>query len=220
MDRYHTEINAAKLDIAEHKETYESLALLALAEADGTGGSQRRNMGPIYKAKKKEADEAHSAYLDIKNRNEQLIDQLTTQKQTSTEGMQLALTELKQQPLNGFAARLEALHRLSSTSEPIWLANLFIMLLFIAIETAPILVKLMAYRSPYDFVLDNLEHQYVVSHDQKTTERGLAWNTQKSYIQQVGDFRTTSAVDAEKELIVAYFKKEVEKAQTSAVELD
>ena len=58
------------------------------------------------------------------------------------------------------AARMDALSRLSASSEAIAFASIFIMLLFIAIETAPIFVKLIAHKSPYDFLIDEKEHVF------------------------------------------------------------
>ena len=55
---------------------------------------------------------------------------------------------------DGLAARLEALDLLSKGSKSIKWANLFILLLFVAIETAPIFVKLIVPRGPYDEMLE------------------------------------------------------------------
>ena len=51
------------------------------------------------------------------------------------------------------AARMDALSNITQKSEAIWLANWFIILLFIAVETAPVFVKLISPRGPYDHLL-------------------------------------------------------------------
>ena len=61
---------------------------------------------------------------------------------------------------DGFAARIDALGVLTRESRAIYLANLFIILLFIAVETAPILVKLISPRGPYDDLLEQHEHVF------------------------------------------------------------
>jgi uncharacterized small protein (DUF1192 family) len=61
---------------------------------------------------------------------------------------------------DGLAARMEALSQLAKESDAIWLANMFIILLFIAIETAPIFVKLISERGPYDQLLEVHEHHF------------------------------------------------------------
>ncbi len=61
---------------------------------------------------------------------------------------------------DGFAARIDALGALTRESRAIYMANLFIILLFIAVETAPILVKLISPRGPYDDLLEQHEHVF------------------------------------------------------------
>jgi hypothetical protein len=61
---------------------------------------------------------------------------------------------------DGLAARMEALSQLARESDAIRLANIFIILLFIAIETAPIFVKLISERGPYDHLLEVHEHHF------------------------------------------------------------
>ena len=66
-NRYSAQIGTLKSDILllqqeinTQTEARDGKALAALKEADGSGGSQVRNMGPIYKAKKADADQAQS----------------------------------------------------------------------------------------------------------------------------------------------------------------
>jgi hypothetical protein len=54
---------------------------------------------------------------------------------------------------------MDGLSALTSESSAMALANIFIMLLFIAIETAPIFVKLISPRGPYDELLELLEEK-------------------------------------------------------------
>ena len=57
------------------------------------------------------------------------------------------------QNYDGLMARLDGLSKLPSTP------SLFIMLLFICIETAPVLSKLFSAKGPYDEKLKNIEHE-------------------------------------------------------------
>jgi hypothetical protein len=63
---------------------------------------------------------------------------------------------------DGLAARLDALHVLTRESEAIKWANVFILLLFIALETAPIFVKVISLRGPYDEMIDLREENVQV----------------------------------------------------------
>ena len=56
-------------------------------------------------------------------------------------------------------ARLQALSRLTAENSSIWMASLMITLLFILLETAPVVVKLLSSRGPYDEVLERIEYE-------------------------------------------------------------
>jgi len=67
---------------------------------------------------------------------------------------------------NGLAARIQALDALTDASTAVYWANLLIMALFIMIEMAPILVKLLAKRGSYDHLLDLYEAGIILSADE------------------------------------------------------
>jgi hypothetical protein len=70
------------------------------------------------------------------------------------------INSLARQRLDGPAARMEALSRLTEKSTAIAIANWFIVLLFIAVETAPVFVKLISPQGPYDHLLKIEEHGF------------------------------------------------------------
>lgn len=147
------EVNAARIKRDE-------LVKLAQEEADGTGGSKKRNPGPIYKIKKADADKAQTDLDVIVSRNNERIAALEMKALLNDKQMGSELAAIERSKMNGPAARIEALDRLASQSDAIWWAHWFIMLLFIAIETAPVFVKLLSPRGPYDHVLKIDEHTY------------------------------------------------------------
>jgi hypothetical protein len=59
-------------------------------------------------------------------------------------------------------ARLEALGDLKSWGNPVWWASLVVTLLFVLLETAPVTVKLLSKRGPYDEVLDRIEYEIYI----------------------------------------------------------
>ncbi|MBK8806184.1 MAG: DUF4407 domain-containing protein [Bacteroidales bacterium] len=61
------------------------------------------------------------------------------------------------QNTDGFLARMEAMGQLMDSNKRITMISWFILLLFITIESAPLLVKLLASRGAYDELLD-VEH--------------------------------------------------------------
>lgn len=82
-------------------------------------------------------------------------------------------TETFEDQFNGFAARLQALDELGKNSEIIGIASAFIMGLFIALEIAPVLVKLISAVGPYDYLLEKTENDFKLYSKEKI-EKGNA----------------------------------------------
>lgn len=85
------------------------------------------------------------------------LDQLNVQKEK-----EIADAKPTEENYNGFAARMQALDELSANNAILGTAALFIALVFISLETAPVLVKLIAPKGPYDFLLEKHEHAFKV----------------------------------------------------------
>lgn len=158
--RYAAEQLVLRNDIADLKEEIlaktrdrDTLRLRAQQEADGTGGTLRRNAGPIYAIKKADADRVDQELTALTARNEALIREKVAASLRNDSLIAAEIQALDKQRLDGPAARMEALSRLTASSDAIWLANLFIVLLFIALETAPVFVKLISPQGPYDHLL-------------------------------------------------------------------
>lgn len=165
----------------------DNLVSQAINEADGTGGSLKRNMGPIYKAKKAEANRAELEYqtevarvTPLILKAQQSIDEINTQADSE-------LAAIERVPYNGMAARMEALDRVGNRSQAVSSAHLFIILLFIIIESAPVLVKLISRRSPYDLLLHKHEHEFEMFHHEKTR---LSENTTMNKVKYETEVRT------------------------------
>ncbi|MFY0690222.1 MAG: DUF4407 domain-containing protein [Cyclobacteriaceae bacterium] len=158
-NRLNTEISALKKEITYVTEKRDELRRIARQEADGTGGTMKRNPGPIYQIKKANADRVEEELQSLIAKNEPLIAQKHVELDENNASAKLALAEISEQQLNGLASRMEALDRITYESSAIYLAHLFMMMLFLAIETAPVFVKLISQRGPYDFVLGTQEYQ-------------------------------------------------------------
>ena len=74
-------------------------------------------------------------------------------------------------------ARLEALGNLKSWGNPVWWASLVITLLFILLETAPVTVKLLSKRGPYDEVLDRIEYENYIEQKKLISDLNDSINT-------------------------------------------
>ena len=130
-----------------------------IAEAEGTAGTGISGKGPLYKEKrafyeKAEADlnAIRAANMATLARLEKKIDNLYEQKESSLSSSKEVVGNY-----DGFLARFEALEKLTAENQALANAKTFISILFVLIETAPMLVKLMAPRGPYDDMLERME---------------------------------------------------------------
>ena len=210
MEALQREIDAIKAALVAKTAARDTLARIAVQEADGTGGSGRPNLGPIYRTKKVAADQAqaeldglYAASLPQIDQKEQAIAALAATVQTEIAGLDRAR-------YNGLAARMEALARLSAESRAILIASLFITLLFIAIETAPVLVKLISYRSPYDYVLHEHEHVFEMANLEQTSLLSTRVRNKVKYDTETGTYTVNARIAAEKALIDHKLKEKLE----------
>jgi Domain of unknown function (DUF4407) len=97
---------------------------------------------------------------ELVTKNGKLINDKLQVLATHDVAVQAETSALAKQKLDGPASRMEALSRLTATSDAIWWANWFILLLFIAVETAPVFVKLISPQGPYDQLLKTEEHGF------------------------------------------------------------
>jgi len=160
MDSLKDEVAALKAELVAKARKRDELQQLAQEEADGTGGSKRRNLGPIYKVKKADADKAQLELSALTVQHEQRILVLENAVARNDSMMTSEMLALEKMKVDGPAARMEALSRVADQSSAIFWAHVFIILLFIAIETAPVFVKLISARGPYDNLLKTEEHKF------------------------------------------------------------
>ncbi|HEY0744848.1 MAG TPA: DUF4407 domain-containing protein [Chryseosolibacter sp.] len=160
LDSIKSERARLQNEIVAKAKTRDELVRIAQEEADGTGGSRKRNLGPIYKVKKADADKAETELRELSQLNHSRISGLDASAKSIEAALNAEITRMEKSKMNGPAARMEALDRLTSASSAMWWANLFIVLLFIAIETSPIFVKLISGKGPYDNLLKIEEHKF------------------------------------------------------------
>jgi hypothetical protein len=160
QDSIKSQIAVLRNDIAAKTQKRDDLVRIAQEEADGTGGSRRRNLGPIYKAKKADADKAEAELQQLSAEHNVRIAALEKMMAEINASMSKEMSSMERSKLDGPAARIDALSRLTEKSSAIWWADWFIILLFIAIETAPVLVKLISPKGPFDNLLKIEEHSF------------------------------------------------------------
>ncbi len=161
------DIAALKEEIAAKEAETNALYDTYISEAEGTAGTMLLGKGPVYAEKR----EKHDAYLlelrELKSRNAEKIASIESQINSLNEEYDTSVVE--SQPIidgfDGLMARINALGELA------WFPSFFIFLLFLAIETSPIVVKLLAPKGPYDFKLEEEESTVEAWVTQKVTQR-------------------------------------------------
>ena len=182
QDSLRSQIALLKNEVATKTTTRDELLRIAREEADGTGGSRRRNPGPIYKVKKADADKADEELKTLISSNNERIVYLEGLLSGSVSTTNQELDALEKSRLDGPAARLEALDRITENSPAILWAHWFILLLFIAIETAPVFVKLISPRGPYDNLLRIAEHGFIVEETESTARANAESKTRSEIL--------------------------------------
>ncbi|MDM8569019.1 DUF4407 domain-containing protein [Thiotrichales bacterium HSG1] len=95
---------------------------------------------------------------------------------------------------NGFAERITAFSNLKNNDNSVWFTYLFITLLFISIETAPVFVKIISKKGPYDTLLE-IENNIVVVEgkinrlNNKTTKEKNIVTPEKNFIKKVPKYK-------------------------------
>ncbi|MEH1006196.1 DUF4407 domain-containing protein [Winogradskyella sp. ECml5-4] len=144
-----------------------------ILEAEGTAGSKRLGKGPVYKEKRDKHDASLAELQQLKSDNKTKIEAIETQIAMLQENYTTNIT--KTQPVidnfDGLMARITALGELP------WLPSFFIFLLFLAIETSPIIAKLLAPKGEFDYRLQDQETTIKTWTMQKVAERKLLLKT-------------------------------------------
>ncbi len=137
------------------------LFAMVISEAEGTSGTGRAGRGSVFKEKKAAFQTAETELEELKISLLPLIQantvRITNLRQLRDEQTQDSKAVLDQS--SGFLARMEAMGRLSNRSRRTRAVSIFITLLFLCIESAPIFVKLISSRGAYDRLLDALAEQ-------------------------------------------------------------
>ncbi|WP_339920502.1 DUF4407 domain-containing protein [uncultured Flavobacterium sp.] len=173
LDKNKGEIASLKSDISKKEKEVNSLYETYITEAEGTKGTLKLGKGPVFKEKIAKHNLA-SAQLDTIRKNN--LAKIAEKEKTAAllqADLDKKITDT--QPIidgfDGLMARINALNKLPS------LPSLFIMLLFLAIETSPIIAKLLSPKGEYDFKLEDLETALKATIEQDKYQRNLLVKT-------------------------------------------
>lgn len=173
LDKNNAEIKSLKDAIVAKEKEVNDLYSTYITEAEGTKGTLKLGKGPVYAEKRIKHDAALAELETLRKTNLAKITAKEKEAATLQSGLDKKVTET--QPIidsfDGLMARINALNKL-----PI-LPSLFIMLLFLAIETSPIIAKLLSPKGEYDFKLEDGETALKTSLEQNNYQRTLMRTT-------------------------------------------
>lgn len=153
LDDNKAQIDSLKSDIIKKEKEVNDLYSIYITEAEGTKGTMKLGKGPVYKEKREKHDATLQELAALKEANQLKIRYLEAKLKTLQADLDKKIIET--QPIiegfDGLMARINALNKLP------WLPSFFIMLLFFAIETSPIIAKLLSSKGEYDFKLEDTE---------------------------------------------------------------
>ncbi|UUF15900.1 MULTISPECIES: DUF4407 domain-containing protein [Flavobacterium] len=173
LDKNKAEIAALKADIVKKEKEVNALYSTYITEAEGTAGTKKLGKGPVYKEKREKHDASLKEFETLKKTNEAKI----AEKEKAGKQLQADLDKkvTQTQPIiegfDGLMARINALNKLP------WLPSFFIMLLFLAIETSPIIAKLLAPKGEFDFKQEEAETAMKATLEQNKYQRELLMKT-------------------------------------------
>ncbi|KAG1657580.1 hypothetical protein GQR58_023265 [Nymphon striatum] len=135
-----------KRPVVKMKQETNALYDTYITEAEGTAGTLLLGKGPVYEEKRDKHDAALAELQQLKTTNTDKITGIETQ--IAVLNTEYADVVKNSQPVidgfDGLMARITALDKLP------WLPSFFIFLLFLAIETSPIIAKLLASKGEYE----------------------------------------------------------------------
>ncbi len=181
VDKNKAEMDSLKSSIAKKEKEVAALYASYITEAEGSAGTKKMGKGPIYKEKREAHDLAAKQLDSLKITNSKII----TEKEQKAKTLQADLDKKVSdtQPIidgfDGLMARINALNKLP------WLPSFFIMLLFLAIETSPIIAKLLSPKGEYDFKLEDTEMALKTHLEQNNYQRNLQKQTDASIYDRV-----------------------------------
>lgn len=183
FEQNQTEIDSLKSAIAKKEKEVNGYYDTYIAEAEGTAGTKKLGKGPVFKEKIAKHNLAKAELDTMQKRNSKIIADKEAKIKTLTADQEKKIADTKPiiDGFDGLMARINALNKLPA------LPSLFIMLLFLAIETSPIIAKLLSPKGDYDFKLEEQETAFKVTIDQNKYLRTLLEKTSASMHDKVYD---------------------------------
>lgn len=181
LDKNKAEIDSLKSQLSKKEKEVNTYYETYIAEAEGTAGTKKLGKGPVFKEKIAKHDLAKKELDTLQKANLAKIAEKEKKAKTLQADLDKKVTETEPiiDSFDGLMARINALGKLPS------LPSFFIMLLFLAIETSPIIAKLLSPKGEYDYKLEDNETALKTHIEQNNYQRNLQKQTDASIYDKI-----------------------------------
>lgn len=203
ISAYEKKIEGLRDQISAKREEKDKYYDEYICERDGTCGTGKQGRGPEYLEKKQRYNASLSDFKSVESGNLTQISEIkvkldilySEKKSREKEYIEAADKNL------GLLARLDALSRLTKQSTTLLFSKWLITLLFIFIEVAPVLFKLMSDSGPYDDIMDRIKHERNVQEMQKISNINDEINTNISLSTEKNQIRLNAELQGNQALL-------------------
>ena len=155
LEKLSSERSSIEEEIKKLQETYNRQYEDYIKERTGEAGTGIQGDGPVAKAKKELCNQSKLALQDYKDSNKDRLKVLSEEIEriyTEVESEKKKYEEIVGE--SGFCQRYEAFAKIDDDNAGLAIVILFIRLLFIIIEVAPVFFRMMVAAGPYDKLLE------------------------------------------------------------------
>ncbi|SFB12853.1 protein of unknown function [Flavobacterium swingsii] len=181
LEKNKSEIDSLKSQLSKKEKEVNTYYETYISEAEGTAGTKKLGKGPVFKEKIAKHDLAKKELDTLQKTNLVKIAEKEKKAKILQADLDKKITET--QPIidsfDGLMARINALGKLP------WLPSFFIMLLFLAIETSPIIAKMLSPKGEYDYKLEDNETALKTHIEQNNHQRNLQKQTDASIYDKI-----------------------------------
>ena len=181
IERLNQDMRILRNEITAKEDETNALYQTYITEAEGTTGTKRLGKGPVYAEKRQKHDATLAELNALKITNTAKLNAIAGEIALLNAEYEKAVQST--QPIidgfDGLMARINALGTLA------WFPSFFIFLLFLAIETSPIIAKLLAPKGEYDLKLQEEESILATWVAQKIAQRALIRSTDNAMNQNI-----------------------------------
>lgn len=197
-------------EIKVKEEHRNRLFTMMIEEAEGKSGTAKVGKGGVYREKKEEYEKIDKELTELKERNNKLIEinlnKLANLEKKRQDQFDSSSSKIKQ--ADGLLARMEAMAVLADKNETVKYASWFIFILFILIESSPLLVKLLSKRGPYDELIEKEEYEKQIEYKKQKIKAKILANNYLELLKQKDELQIESEKRNNENLI-----KEIEAAK-------